>query len=107
MRWFLAQSIDYRKITDSGLLYFFYKGASHQTFSWTQLFPIPTQNSSYSLLWKEHVSNMEKSETWTNLVTFLLYKSSTFYQYPPTMLLFLLIAFEYGFYEGEKRETFY
>lgn len=64
------------KITDSGLLYFFYKGESHQTFSWTQLFPIPTQNSSYSLFWKEHVSDMEKSETWTNLVTFLLYKSS-------------------------------
>ena len=75
MRWFLAQSIDYHKITDSGLLYF-YKGASHQTFSWTQLFPIPTQNSSYSLFWKEHVSDMEKSETCTNLVTFLLYKSS-------------------------------
>jgi len=49
--------------------------------------------------WKK----VKPGQTW--LLSFYI-KAPAFNQHPPTMLLFLLIAFEYGFYE-KKRETFY
>ena len=45
--------------------------------------------------WKK----VKPGQTW--LLSFYI-KAPAFYQHPPKMLLFLLIAFEYGFYEGKK-----
>lgn len=59
------------------------------------------------MLWKEHVPQMEKVKLRQPVGGSLFppVSAPAFYQFPPAIyFVFLLIAFEYGFYEG-KGET--